>query len=529
MAKFLARSGQSAGNYFQTPGASGSGGLPGSASSDADLYETFDRAQPLAMHRPAPVLGLTEDELAEARTPAERAAMVHRRLLARMATPKFIVAKVETDGIAPSVLDLAARHARLVPGSGDYEAGEAFDALADWGKGPGTKGDWGDWQGSSVTGSLSASQSSSLAGSLAESSVAGGSLASSVASGASRSRFAGFEKFLAEQSDTPGPASYQRPLPARPPPSKPASFSTLPHPVTRDDVPGALRRKGKSRRASMTVTAPDEWAKTPSPPPPSRGPRVLKAGGGGGGASGAKGWGGAALLQQYGQQTLAARGPGPATATVGFVPDRNGRLTGASGVAGLRLVESRASLTCIDLAVRRAAAMPGPSDYGTPALPDPSGGGKFNQSVAKSDLEWAIYRAQQLPGPGQNDAPKLRAPRGGKFNTSLSKSDIERTIFREKAKPGPGTYSQPPASAPAGGTMSASSAKSDLERTLERAAARPGPGDHDPNTNLRFPNPSSGKFSMSHHPVLKKGRQGQGSRASGRSEAGRRRVHAVVA
>jgi hypothetical protein len=46
--------------------------------------------------------------------------------------------------------------------------------------------------------------------------------------------------------------------------------------------------------------------------------------------------------------------------------------------------------------------MPGPADYPPPVPPKPSGG-KFNMSKPKSDIDWIITRASQMPGPGDTD------------------------------------------------------------------------------------------------------------------------------
>ena len=56
------------------------------------------------------------------------------------------------------------------------------------------------------------------------------------------------------------------------------------------------------------------------------------------------------------------------------------------------------------------------------------GGGKFNASKAKSELDWVIYRAGQSPGPGGYDVRKAEEAQkakggGGKFNASVAKSE----------------------------------------------------------------------------------------------------------
>ena len=61
-------------------------------------------------------------------------------------------------------------------------------------------------------------------------------------------------------------------------------------------------------------------------------------------------------------------------------------------------------------------------------MSDPSAtfsGGKFNSSKSKSDIDWMIYQAKKLPGPGQYEIEKpakycqknvsLRGPQSAEF------------------------------------------------------------------------------------------------------------------
>jgi hypothetical protein len=47
--------------------------------------------------------------------------------------------------------------------------------------------------------------------------------------------------------------------------------------------------------------------------------------------------------------------------------------------------------------------------YGAPALPKP-GGGKFNTGNAKSDIDWMVYRASKMPGPGNYHPENYQLP-----------------------------------------------------------------------------------------------------------------------
>ena len=90
-------------------------------------------------------------------------------------------------------------------------------------------------------------------------------------------------------------------------------------------------------------------------------------------------------------------------------------------------------------------------------------GGRFNMSKAKTDVEWQMYRAAQLPGPGQYETGQLRLPPGGRLNESNPKSDIEWTIHRAKEIPGPGEYDPVLAGMTSGVRFNSHISKSHLE------------------------------------------------------------------
>mmetsp|Transcript_37407 Transcript_37407/g.48402 ORF Transcript_37407/g.48402 Transcript_37407/m.48402 type:complete len:394 (-) Transcript_37407:10-1191(-) len=107
-----------------------------------------------------------------------------------------------------------------------------------------------------------------------------------------------------------------------------------------------------------------------------------------------------------------------------------------------------------------------------------SGGGKFNKSQPKSDLEWKIYYAKSLPSPGQYDI-KPKKTSGGCFSTAKPKTDIEWKIYNAGNLPGPGLYSVDAAiEKPSGGKFNLSKPKTDLDWTIHRAKKLPGPGEY---------------------------------------------------
>ena len=109
-----------------------------------------------------------------------------------------------------------------------------------------------------------------------------------------------------------------------------------------------------------------------------------------------------------------------------------------------------------------AAKLPGPGQYEVATGIQGMKGGKFryvssaitsravpvlltqrcSSAKPKSDVEWMIYRASQTPGPGQYD-PVDKKNATGKFSTSKPKSDVEWKIYNASKIPGPGQYCTP--------------------------------------------------------------------------------------
>jgi len=88
--------------------------------------------------------------------------------------------------------------------------------------------------------------------------------------------------------------------------------------------------------------------------------------------------------------------------------------------------------TYMDWIELRGGELPGPGEYdadGARKKLESSGGGRFNMSMTKSDLEWKIHRANLTPGVGEYAIPDRRVS-GGKFNNSKAKSDLEWKMLR---------------------------------------------------------------------------------------------------
>ena len=127
-------------------------------------------------------------------------------------------------------------------------------------------------------------------------------------------------------------------------------------------------------------------------------------------------------------------------------------------------------------------------DYGDVKGIQKSLGGvaKFSDSNAKSDLEWAIHRAAQTPGPAaygkighMGVVGSTLASGGGRFSTANPKSALDWAILKGKQMPGPGQYGRADAPRPSTGVrFNEGNAKSDIEWKMHRAAQTPGPGDY---------------------------------------------------
>ena len=78
---------------------------------------------------------------------------------------------------------------------------------------------------------------------------------------------------------------------------------------------------------------------------------------------------------------------------------------------------------------------------------DPSSavvGGTWGKYTPKSDVEWSILRAKELPGPGQYQMDESRGANMQAFGNFDPPSGIEVVIARASKLPGPADYASPP-------------------------------------------------------------------------------------
>lgn len=78
-------------------------------------------------------------------------------------------------------------------------------------------------------------------------------------------------------------------------------------------------------------------------------------------------------------------------------------------------------------------------------------------------LDWQIYRAAQVPGPGAYDYLSMKLPNGGHFSKFSSKGYCDDDIKRGLSTPGPADYPIPVLPKASGGRFNQSRSKSELD------------------------------------------------------------------
>eukprot|EP00947_MAST-08B_sp_MAST-8B-sp1_P003665 g3665.t1 len=164
-------------------------------------------------------------------------------------------------------------------------------------------------------------------------------------------------------------------------------------------------------------------------------------------------------------------GPGP-----GHYPVKS--TVGSCGGGKFNLSDTKSDL---DWITHYASQTPSPASYRLPEEDLGARGGKLVSSTAKSDVEVLIHRAKQLPGPGTYDplTPSLSKSGSGKFNLSKVPSLTEMVVRRSRDVPGPASYLIPSQSSKQpGGKFNESRPKSDIDWKIHHAAQTPGPSDY---------------------------------------------------
>ena len=129
---------------------------------------------------------------------------------------------------------------------------------------------------------------------------------------------------------------------------------------------------------------------------------------------------------------------------------------------------------------------------------DDTVGGRFGKGAPKSDIEWQMFYAAQVPGADAYDLTVMELGKGGKFGKVLGgrfgkgnpKSDVEWQMHRAKQYPGPdtghgGVFTEVTGLREHNGAaFSTGNAKTDLDWAMFHAKSKPGPGGHDVDRDL---------------------------------------------
>jgi hypothetical protein len=155
--------------------------------------------------------------------------------------------------------------------------------------------------------------------------------------------------------------------------------------------------------------------------------------------------------------------------------------------------ETRGFKTDLDWTILRAAQLPSAQEYG--AYQDPRmslpNGGRFNKGNSKSDIDWIIYQAKQLPSsaeynvPGGMDNAREGKARGGSITSAQKEPYYVTQARRTQGQPGPGQYNDMASwkksmDVVGGGRISATKVPSANDAAIKLAKGVPGPGAYDP-------------------------------------------------
>lgn len=139
----------------------------------------------------------------------------------------------------------------------------------------------------------------------------------------------------------------------------------------------------------------------------------------------------------------------------------------------------------LELQIDAKRDQPGPAAYKLPDYQTNMKGGRMGTGVRpKSDVDWAIYRAKQTPGPGEYVIPTGLNQTGGRFGKTITKSPMEMLIDSRKNEPAPhdydvnSSYTYLHSEQKKGGVMAGRGPKSDVDWAVLAASQKPGPGQY---------------------------------------------------
>ena len=143
---------------------------------------------------------------------------------------------------------------------------------------------------------------------------------------------------------------------------------------------------------------------------------------------------------------------------------------------------------------------PGPGAYGSPDLPRPQTGCIISEANPLGELDWAIIRAKQVPGPGHNVPLRQEKVPGGRVCMGRPKSVLDRQILAAMDTPGPGSYSQPVPRISGGIKFREGEPLGGLDRLMKRSASTPGPSQYQ--TEQNYLTKSGGRFNLTVTPSV---------------------------
>jgi len=170
-------------------------------------------------------------------------------------------------------------------------------------------------------------------------------------------------------------------------------------------------------------------------------------------------------------------GPGAYSSPVGM---------GAASLGGKPSFSTGNAKSALDELISRHAQLPGPGDYATVHQDRGSGGVRWGSAHATAS---SLPRERQDLGPGPGAYCELLqwpvSLPGGRFSSGHSKTDVEWTMLRAAQLPSPDAYAkhQLPAAEITGGRWSKHATPSELDDLVSRASAIPGPGAYEAQPN----------------------------------------------
>jgi hypothetical protein len=106
-------------------------------------------------------------------------------------------------------------------------------------------------------------------------------------------------------------------------------------------------------------------------------------------------------------------------------------------------------------------------------------GGTWGRHKPKSELDWVIHHASQLPGPADYAGPRMfTKQRGGVISKNITKSELDMQLARAARSPGPGEYQIRTAYTSCSCLIGDTDTPSELDTITMRAQETPGPSDY---------------------------------------------------